>query len=251
MNFNRPSLVNVAALLFTLVAIVPCVSADELSAPVSVKALDNSPLVTVTQGGNVGIGTTNPSAQLEVSNSAAVLPRGIVSSQHNDGGHGAQVIFKKSRGTEAAPKPLVYPNEVNEGDYVGGITAMPWNNTGYERSAMLSFRLDKTPYEQAGTPGFLLNPTAIVFVTGSSTTTLKEAVRIPSDGGIRISPRTDRPACNASSRGTIFISTENDDSDTVLVCLKKGTDYKWRTIVSSGNSSEHIAGNTQHVELAN
>jgi hypothetical protein len=79
------------------------------------------------------------------------------------------------------------------------------------------------------------------------------------DGGIRINNQstTARPVCGPSTRGTFWVTIDdassNPPADSVSVCLAKklgnGTEeYKWRTIVASGNSGEHVSGNTNHTE---
>lgn len=265
---SRLFAVNSVAMFLVFVVMATYASAEQLTAPVTVKDSSNtSTLATVTDNGRVGIGTATPSAPLHVIENSISLPRGIVSAQHNDGGHGAVVVFQKSRGTEKDPKPLVFPTDTKLGDYVGGLVAMPYNNINYERSAQLSFRIDQTPYDDPNNPGALLNPTGIIFVVGASRPTLQEAMRINSsgkvgigtdspnallevkNGGIRINTETTvtRPPCDATTRGTFWVTT-GSKSDSVAVCLLKSSgSYKWRTLVS-GADDEHEAGNFKHTE---
>jgi hypothetical protein len=94
---------------------------------------------------------------------------------------------------------------------------------------------------------------------GINTLTPKARLEVK-EGGIRINnaSTTVRPKCDATTRGTFWVTsgdaskTPPVNSDYVSVCLWKklgdGTDeYKWRTIVSSGND-EHVVGNNSHLE---
>lgn len=67
------------------------------------------------------------------------------------------------------------------------------------------------------------------------------------DGGLKLNSSTARPACNADSRGTFWV-TKGATSDHVSVCLlKQSGAYKWVTLVS-GADDEHDNGNVRHKE---
>ena len=80
--------------------------------------------------GNVGIGTSSPSTALDVAASTGAYPRGISSTQYSTDGMGAGFSVRKSRGTLASPTAVV------NGDWIGALTATPydgssWLSTGY------------------------------------------------------------------------------------------------------------------------
>lgn len=249
-----------AALAMSAMYGITDASAEALTAPVSVGGTSGT-VMTVTSTGRVGVGTTAPITQLHVVESnTTTLPRGIVSAQHNDGTPGAIVTFLRSRGTIDAPQPIGYDATSGLWDYVGAVVAQPWNSSKgiYDRSSQIGFRLDSSPKSVGG------NPTAITFVVGESWETLVEAMRITSssnvgvgtasptqklevNGGIRLNSTLARPACNADSRGTFWV-TKGDTSDHVSVCLLKNSGaYKWVTLVS-GADDEHVDGNVKHRE---
>jgi hypothetical protein len=85
--------------------------------------LANSPLVVA--AGLVGIGTLAAATSFHVATSLTTSPRGIMSSQHNDGTDGARVHLRKSRGTNVAPTTVV------SGDNLGRIVATGYDGTNY------------------------------------------------------------------------------------------------------------------------
>ena len=130
--------------------------------------VDDTGLATATK---LGLGTTTPAASFHSSESTTSASRGIMSSQHNDGAQGGNIVFRKSRGTEAAPTMPI------ASDYVGLFLSQFWSGTAYDRSAQFGFRNDAPV-----TAGSF--PTAIMFYTGDKTVNLKEALRISSSQNV-------------------------------------------------------------------
>src|SRR2546423_11116634 len=50
-----------------------------------------------TNTGNVGVGTSNPQATLQVSTSSTAVPRGIINEQTSTDNNSALMVFRKSR----------------------------------------------------------------------------------------------------------------------------------------------------------
>ncbi len=130
--------------------------------------VDDTGMVTATK---FGLGTTNPQASFESSETTTSAARGVMVSQHNDGAQAASIVFVKSRGTLAAPTSPI------ANDYIGLFQAQYWNGTAYDRGAQFGFRNDAAV--SAGS-----FPTAIMFYTGSSSANLKEGLRISSTGSV-------------------------------------------------------------------
>lgn len=141
----------------------------------------------VTASGNViapklGLGTTNPLTTFHNAEQSTSASRGVLVAQHNDGAQAANILFRKSRGTEASPiVPIL-------GDYIGIFTAQYWNGVSYDRPAQFGFRSDAAGY--AGqTAGTTTMPNMIVFFTGASTQAgdpniMTERARISSQGNV-------------------------------------------------------------------
>ncbi len=80
-------------------------------------------------GGKVGVGTTTPQTQLQVVSTSNVSPRGILSTQYNDGPDAAQMSFQKARGTAGSP------TAVQASDVLMAHWAYGWNGTAFSSAA--------------------------------------------------------------------------------------------------------------------
>ena len=191
--------------------------------------VDDTGLTTATK---IGLGTLNPVTTFHNVETTTLAARGITAAQHNDGAQGASIVFRKSRGTEAAPTLLA------ASDYIGVFQAQAWNGTSYLRSAQFGFRNDATPVGNTF-------PTATIFWNGD-TTVLNEVLRLSSsanvgvggvtdpkqrlevNGGVRLNTAIAQPTCDVNARGTFWIS--QGATDTVQVCVQTGTGLAWKTL---------------------
>ena len=103
-------------------------------------------------------------------------PMGLSIHRHGDtdvvGGH---LMLLRSRGTHATPTPIV------DGDYIGRISAFPYDGTDYSSGATIDFIAD-------GGQGDNDNPMSIVFsTTPDASNTWVERMRIQPDGDIDLS----------------------------------------------------------------
>jgi hypothetical protein len=121
--------------------------------------------------GNVGIGITNPTGELNVatSNTPNGL-RGISSYQYNDGVHAAIINLAKARGTVSAPATIA------NGDNLGNIQFVGYGTT-FVAHASIKATVN-------GTVSGDTIPTYLAFLTGS--TGVSEAMRISSTGNVGI-----------------------------------------------------------------
>lgn len=81
----------------------------------------------------IGIGTTNPSVQLEVSEGVTTEPRGVMTSQYSTGTNGARLSFRKARGTQSAPTIVV------SGDLLGALNGWVYDGANYLNMAGIEF----------------------------------------------------------------------------------------------------------------
>lgn len=81
----------------------------------------------------IGIGTTNPSVQLEVSEGVTTEPRGVMTSQYSTGTNGASMSFRKARGTQSAPTTVV------SGDLLGALNGWVYDSANYLNMAGIEF----------------------------------------------------------------------------------------------------------------
>lgn len=122
--------------------------------------------------GAVGIGTASPSVKLHVVNENTNNPRGIISSQHNTGAHGAQIIVRKSRETAAAPTAVV------DTDYIGTIIPEAYDGSNYQQTGFFGFRV-------RGTVASGSVPTEFALYTGSSNQG-SQRLMVTADGNVGI-----------------------------------------------------------------
>lgn len=118
----------------------------------------------------VGIGTTAPAAALHVATESVDRPRGIVVQQSSSANASPFVVFRKSRGTIAAPTVIA------NGDDLGTLYGEAYDGTAFTRGGA------NIKFTAVGpvSPGSV--PTDLVFFTGSSGLGL-ERMRL-SNGGL-------------------------------------------------------------------
>ncbi len=128
---------------------------------------------------NVGIKTLNPATDFHVASTSTSSPRGIMSSQHNNGNDGARFHLRKSRGTNAAPTIIV------TGDNLGR-----WVASGYDGTSYLE--MGSVIMGTEGTIGTGRIPTNLQFYTATdaATSVLTERARIDSAGNFALGTTT-------------------------------------------------------------
>jgi len=120
------------------------------------------------------VGDTNNAATLEIHNPTSNNVR--LYTHSDDYFRGPSFILARSRGTQAAPTPLVI------GDYLGYISLLGWNGTSYVNAAWITV--------QAGSGGFsgTTNATTIeIIATPPSSTVPIEVLRLCNTAGVNLS----------------------------------------------------------------
>jgi hypothetical protein len=125
----------VAVAVLGLCFAVPAHATDKL---IVQDATGTNTVFVVTDSPAVGIGTANPSSTLSVTDQTTTANRGYIGSQNSSDAASANLILRKSRGTEAAP------TAVASGDYVGAFQFRSYSGTSYLRNAFVGARVDGT-----------------------------------------------------------------------------------------------------------
>jgi len=121
-----------------------------------------------------------PESSLHLADFLGTAARGLIMGQHNDGNQAANVVFRKSRGTDLAPTAVL------TGDYVGAFHGSPWNGTNYVTTATVNYLIDGTV--TSGATGNA--PQSMLFSTGLNNNGVAdpgnktERVRITSAGNV-------------------------------------------------------------------
>lgn len=103
----------------------------------------------------VGTGASTPATQFETTSALTSSPRGIMSSQFNDGTDGARFHLRKGRGTRAAPTVVV------TGDNLGRLVGSGYDGSNYLEMASIYFATE-------GTIASMRIPTNISFWTATN-----------------------------------------------------------------------------------
>lgn len=123
----------------------------------------------------VGIKTTTPVTELQVSSSQTTSPRGIMSAQYSSDTNGARFHMRKARGTEAVPVIIV------SGDNIGRKVGSGYDGSNYlEMVGMI--------YGTEGTIAVTRIPTNIQFLTATDAapSVLTEVLRLNSAQNVGI-----------------------------------------------------------------
>ena len=131
--------------------------------------------------GNVGIGTNNPTHDLNIikeTGMSSIEVEGnsnvkLYLNQHFNGVDGADVEFRKSRGTISSP------SAVQDLDQIGGLRFSGYNGTSYTLDARIYAMVD-------GVPTGTIIPTKLRFITKTPTGSLSEKMTITSIGNVGI-----------------------------------------------------------------
>ncbi len=147
----------------------------------------------VRDDGTVGIGTATPGSQLNVVDNAGTSDfRGFITEQHNDGVPAAVFQFKRSRGTLLGPTALV------NGDNIGAFHSWAHDGSAYLLTTSIITRVN-------GIVSSGSVPTDMLFLTGSSSASRAERMRILSNGNIGIG--TNNPQYLLDVNGQIRVQT--------------------------------------------
>ena len=141
----------------------------------------------------VGIGTANPATGLEAASVSTVQPRGILSSQYNNGTHAAQFIGAKARGTP------VLPTAAANGDNLLGLIPAAYDGTDFQQTGWLGYVVNGTV--AAGSV-----PSDFVLHTGTSNQGT-EKLRVTSGGNVGIGIATPQAtAPNGIATGNLDVN---------------------------------------------
>ena len=121
----------------------------------------------------VGIGTAAPVASLHVATESTAQPRGVVIQQSVSTNNSAFLVFRKSRGTIAAPSVVAV------GDALGTLYGEGYDGTAFTRGGA------NIKFSVSGPVAAGSMPTDLVFATGSSGTGTGR-MRIASDGLVTV-----------------------------------------------------------------
>ena len=122
----------------------------------NVFTVDNTGIMNSVKSG-VGLSTGHTAeAQLHVVDTTGGAARGLMLGQHNTGTHAANIIFRKSRGTDLVPTAAA------SGDYIASFHANAYDGTKYLTTATVAMQVDA-----AGGPVSSTNlPISLMFMTG-------------------------------------------------------------------------------------
>ncbi len=154
--------------------------------------------MTITNSAMVGIGITNPVAQLHVSSDVTSSTRGLVIDQHSTDAASAPIFYRKSRGT------LLSSTTVADQDYIGISSFVPYDGASYLQTAGFGGRVNGTV-----TAGSV--PTDLFFYTGSANLTnpyVSGNVRMVINSGGNVGIGTSSPTAKLHlAAGTATAST--------------------------------------------
>lgn len=141
----------------------------------TISTAGKSSALVLTDAGFLGIGTPSPVTKLQVVDTITTSPRGIMSSQYNDGTDGARLHLRKGRGTLSAPSTVV------SGDLLGRIVGSGYDGSSYLEMAAIDFYT-------SGTIASTRIPSEIRFntATDAAPSVLTERVRINNAGNLGI-----------------------------------------------------------------
>lgn len=164
----------------------------------------NSNQLVLNTSGYVGIGTSSPATILHAQSALTTSPRGIMSSQHNNGVSGAMIQLRKTRGTNAAQ------TLITSGDILGAITSSGMVVTGTQE-VLDAARID---FVSSGTVATTRLPSEIQFWTtpDAAPSTAVNRMTITSAGKVNIGTLTGTVTefVNIANSSSSFLSLHNE-----------------------------------------
>lgn len=163
------------------------------------------PAMTLDASGNLGIGTTSPTAKLHVNNTAGTIglridaaDNPIFAARYSANADGPVIFFAKSRNATVGSQTVV-----QNGDQLGVLVARGSDGTNFVDGASITFAVD-------GTPGTNDMPGRIVFGTSpDGSTSITERARFNSTGAFVFAGGT----TTANGIGITFPATQSASSN--------------------------------------
>ena len=163
-------------------------------------------VLTITQDGNVGIGTTAPDAKLEVVGN-------ILQDKYGDDPWAANHVIRKARGTSSNPQP------VQEGDDLAWFSGYGYEGAQYTWATGILMEAD-------GTPGQNDMPGRIVFqTTEDGTNQLKGRMVIKNDGSVGIGTMNPDAKLTIKAGADGKVLKGYNQAGEVIVEIGEGLDY--------------------------
>jgi hypothetical protein len=173
---------------------------------------------TKTLGSGLSIGHA-PEASFHVADLTNSSARGLIVGQHDASTAAANVIFRKSHGTDLAP------TAVASGDYIAAFHGNVWNGSAYITTATINYLMD-------GTVSTTSAPQAIIFSTGTNNngsgdpTGKIERLRITSTGDVVIANKGKNAVAaimpSTATMGFMYVPTVDG---ALTTCATIGSQY--------------------------
>jgi len=152
--------------------------------------------MTLTNNGNVGIGTTAPASKLEVASGSGGGPLNIT--RYQSSAYGAYLNGRFSRNATIGSNTIV-----QDGDEVFSLDAYGANGTDFTVLGRVGFSVDGTPGASNDMPGRIQ-----FYTTPDGSGSMSERMRITSAGSIGIA--TTAPEAKLDVEGTLQVGTAGD-----------------------------------------
>jgi len=213
---------------------VPAMAADKLivknaGGTADVFKVDDAGSITATGvfkfdpiAGKAGLATANPLSSFHMVDTGTTAARGLIVAQHNgdtvwlNGYHAANIVLRKSRGSEAIPLAVQY-DVTNGGDFIATLHAQAWDGAAYQNGASFAYKID-------GPVSTGTTPTALQIFTGSSQGTKVVNFHVGSNGRIGIGTVTP-----TSKLQVVGLPVYADNAAAIIGGLTAGAFYRTAT----------------------
>jgi hypothetical protein len=183
----------------------------------------------LTDAGWLGINTQIPSSLLEVVETIATEPRGILSTEYSSDA-AAAILLRRARGTEASPTNLL------SGDALGNLSFAGRDGTSFVSSASIrAFALEDFSTTAHGTE-------LRFYVTPVTTVTQAEAVRITNAGNVGIGTTNPTSRLHVVGSSDTDITVDNSNSPAAIHLRSQAVTYReltadWAGIYTDSGTS--------------